>query len=340
MNTHNCLIKHINRGWAFTLVLVFYSLLSFSQSTETLSSIAQSLADIYDLEGDNVPTGYLSDRAVDLVGLHKYDGQSLCDSNYVSPVIFRDLLRTINYSRVKSSVTQYNPDDTFTTLTSSSSGVIKLAAAVFQYNTIASDAITNNKINYNQTTGVVSDKYINNIWQNPYTQKRVCMFTVGSHSCTETAVTYDLSYLLSFGNCNLSLIEIDFGDGSGFTSISNLSNRYISYTNGEGTKELKLRITLSDNTILNSHTFIVIGDDYGEPQTKTVTEEPEFELSSVRHYFQTNHRIILMHHVVLVDSVYVQTLTEADMSALQITDAERQFSNDYIIQLNELLRNK
>lgn len=47
-----------------------------------------------------------------------------------------------------------------------------------------------------------------------------------------------------------------------------------------------------------------------------------------------------MHHVVLVDSVYVQTLTEADMSALQITDAERQFSNDYIIQLNELLRNK
>lgn len=96
MNTHNCLIKHINRGWAFTLVLVFYSLLSFSQSTETLSSIAQSLADIYDLEGDNVPTGYLSDRAVDLVGLHKYDGQSLCDSNYVSPVIFRDLLRTID----------------------------------------------------------------------------------------------------------------------------------------------------------------------------------------------------------------------------------------------------
>ena len=40
------------------------------------------------------------------------------------------------------------------------------------------------------------------------------------------------------------------------------------------------------------------------------------------------------------DSVYVQTLTDDDMVNLKITDEERAFSNDYVVSMNELYRQK
>ena len=40
------------------------------------------------------------------------------------------------------------------------------------------------------------------------------------------------------------------------------------------------------------------------------------------------------------DSVYVQTLTDDDMVNLKITDEERAFSNNYVVSLNELYRQK
>ncbi len=42
-------------------------------------------------------------------------------------------------------------------------------------------------------------------------------------------------------------------------------------------------------------------------------EEAKYDWSATREHFQTNRRIILMHHVVYRDSAYVQTLSEDDM---------------------------
>ena len=58
----------------------------------------------------------------------------------------------------------------------------------------------------------------------------------------------------------------------------------------------------------------------------------------ILHYYQTNHRMILMRHVELRDTIYVQTLTEDDMTNLHITEEERSFGDAYVIQLNELLK--
>ena len=52
----------------------------------------------------------------------------------------------------------------------------------------------------------------------------------------------------------------------------------------------------------------------------------------------TDHRSILVRHVELRDSVYVQTLTEEDMAIFGITESERAFGDSYLVQLNELLK--
>ena len=53
---------------------------------------------------------------------------------------------------------------------------------------------------------------------------------------------------------------------------------------------------------------------------------------------QRNHYLILMHHVELRDSVYVQTLTEDDMCNLKITDEEQAFSEGYVDYMNSLIK--
>lgn len=60
----------------------------------------------------------------------------------------------------------------------------------------------------------------------------------------------------------------------------------------------------------------------------------------VLHFFQTDHKSILIQHVVRRDSVFVQTLTEEDMQALHITEEEQAFGAAYLVQLNELTKNR
>lgn len=74
----------------------------------------------------------------------------------------------------------------------------------------------------------------------------------------------------------------------------------------------------------------------GQPLTKAGIEEPKVDYSAIRHYFQTNRRIILMRHVEYRDSMYVQTLTDEDMRNLHITETEKAFGADYVAKLNEM----
>ena len=78
-----------------------------------------------------------------------------------------------------------------------------------------------------------------------------------------------------------------------------------------------------------------------QPMTKSDAGSNEvLDDAQLLHQAQTDHYIILMHHVEFKDSVYVQTLTDDDMVNLKITDEERAFSNDYVVSLNELYRQK
>lgn len=76
------------------------------------------------------------------------------------------------------------------------------------------------------------------------------------------------------------------------------------------------------------------------PATRAASDPKQQVDESVQlHFFQTDHRMILMRHVEFRDSVFVQTLTEADMENFKITDAERESGEKYVVSLNELLNN-
>lgn len=77
----------------------------------------------------------------------------------------------------------------------------------------------------------------------------------------------------------------------------------------------------------------------GRPLTKSTLgteEEVELDEGMLRHIAQTDHRLILMHHVEWRDSAYVQTLTAEDMECLKITAEEQAFGAAYVVRLNEL----
>ena len=92
-------------------------------------------------------------------------------------------------------------------------------------------------------------------------------------------------------------------------------------------------------TLEPAEPLVCVVEDSGMPKTKAVVGEGEqLDEVAVLHYYQTNHRIMLIRHVELRDSLYVQTLTKEDMANLHITPAEQAFGEEYVVQLNELLK--
>ena len=80
-----------------------------------------------------------------------------------------------------------------------------------------------------------------------------------------------------------------------------------------------------------------VSDSGMMPLTRGIQDEPlpdDAELSRV----QTDHYMILIHHVAFCDSLFVQTLTEDDLDNLKMTGEERAFSEQYVVDLNEFYR--
>ena len=85
--------------------------------------------------------------------------------------------------------------------------------------------------------------------------------------------------------------------------------------------------------------MVEVEEKVGLPKTRAMSGEGnQIDEATVLHYYQTDHRMILMRHLELRDSVYVQTLTEEDMVNLHITQEEKAFGESYVVQLNEILK--
>lgn len=82
-------------------------------------------------------------------------------------------------------------------------------------------------------------------------------------------------------------------------------------------------------------------NEEGLPMTKSgAMKAADYDQSAVRYYFQTNRRILLMRHVEYRDSAYVQTLSEDEMRAFGITNEQKEFGNRYVVELNQLNKNR
>ena len=238
----------------YCLTVLFAETMCISP-TYAQSSPSNPVSSVFEyLETNRVPTGYLLDAAVELADLHKFNG-TLSNDNYSDIALFRNALATINSAKVNSTAASLNADNLTDALADTSA--IQLGAAVFKYNFIVSNALSSGLINYQN--GKVYDVYSNGIWQNPYDEAYTFVFTPSQfyHSGQSVHFRFDASHL--YGNVNPISIEFDAGEENnvGYRSIVSPYETTIYYSS-PGEKTIKMRVTLSGNIVLESHTMITV----------------------------------------------------------------------------------
>lgn len=242
----------------------------FSQDITQNSNVNSYLSTMFeDMELNRVPTGYLLDRAFEVADLSLFNGQTLSDVNLADIGTFRNSLLTINSSVVNSNGRSHNVDSLLNVMADSTAVV--LGAAVFKYNYIVANALTDNLISYQNNK--VYDVYSSGVWRNPYDSTYAFVFAPSVDYVEDTAVRFRFSPSSIIGNCICQSIEFDPGNGSGFTTISDGYDQIVFYSMS-GTKELKMRVTLADNTVLLGHANIELSAPEIAPSS-TATQPDE-----------------------------------------------------------------
>ncbi len=203
------------------------------------------------LDKSRVPTGLLRDYSTDLVDYSIYDG-TLNESNIASLTQYEYILRSIR----SSSVTSNYPFGSVTGIMNdmreaTTATTVPISIAAFKYNYVVDNATSSGALR--RVGDQVYDCYDNsNNWINPYSESYIVafspsveMFPAGSYTFTVRDFTYS--------NLDIASIELDPGDGSGYRRMAPSVTAYLS----EGDINLKLRITLSDGTVLYAHSKVM-----------------------------------------------------------------------------------
>ena len=156
------------------------------------------------LEKSRVPTGFLWDTAVNLIEAEDYNGLSLTDSNYVDMSRLYDMIRSINSASVWADTLDVGAAISGIQNNSSENNA-KLGFLFKPYNRIVSTALQNNLINYNN--GLVSDKYENSVWINPYEDCILFGCAVDNDGVVSQFVNYTIKSIDSLS------VHIDYGFG-------------------------------------------------------------------------------------------------------------------------------
>lgn len=328
------------------LVLFFQLSFNFYSSAQDLalnSNVTNKLQVMFanlSTDSSRVPTGYLIDRAFEVVDIRDYDGLSLNDCNYTDVSTFKNIILTMNSSVVNSVGYSIDVDEYLNNLADTSSVV--LGAAAFKYNHLVSNALTDNLIIYQ--SGLVYDSYINGILQNPFGTSTVFAFTPNKSSVTGCTVRYKFSTPNIINNAGTIVsYEFDAGDGLGYRSISLPYDSIIDYLSS-GIKELKMRISFNDQTILESHSKIIV---FPTPYSgSSIYTQPDIVESFSGNYFgepvsaivSVKYKTSAVH--ITKPLIYVEGFDDTFLGALQtisslssITDTTSLSNNIYFTTL-------
>lgn len=212
-----------------------------------------------DLDKTKVLTGFLLDYAIDLLDLSLYNGLELTEDNYVTRPTFDDIVKSIQSATIgtHSITTSYKQTlNDFGPLISED--IVNLKYVLFRYNYITSDALTSNKIAYNESTGKVSDVYIDDTWVNPYGIRTLFAFSPSALYHVGLTVPYQFTDTAAFRNYSIRKVLFDAGDGNGYRLIDSTSAGIAVTYASAGEKILKLQVYTTTNEVFESHAKITI----------------------------------------------------------------------------------
>ncbi|RYF97703.1 MAG: hypothetical protein EOO07_39240 [Chitinophagaceae bacterium] len=134
-------------------------------------------------------------------------------------------------------------------------GVITVSGLYFKYASLINDAINLRKIDF--VNGQFLDKYIDNVWQNPYEEFQTFAMTpaINNYEGLEFQVKIPSAIFYSNFQSSVQSIQIDFDNGAGFVTVPFNQNITVAYSR-EGIKAWKYKLNLTNGTSLLSQSRI------------------------------------------------------------------------------------
>lgn len=246
--------RFLTKGLALLCLLV--TNLTRAQSVNT-SYKTQINAKLAGLDKTKIPYNLLINQAMEFAELSDYNG-AFTNTNFTTKGKFTSVYNTLLMSRTQSNVTGLVSPTNFKSNWDNlrAPNKIVLSGLYYKYSKFRSDAYPNYLVNNN---GVVTDKYNNGIWQNPYSDQQV--FAIASpiliYKSLSLQVTLPASLWYTNQSASIQSIAIDFGDGLGYQSMTLGQVRTINYS-ASGTFEWKYKLTLTNTQVLYSHSKLKI----------------------------------------------------------------------------------
>lgn len=254
-------------GKGLLLLCLFATLFAQSQTVNTTYK-TQINAKFAGLDKNKIPTKLLINQAMEFAELTDYAG-ALSSTNHTTKGKFTNIYNTLLMARVQQGVSGLLSPTTFKTNWDNlrAPNKIILSGLFFKYNKFKANAYPNFLVNNND---VITDKYVNGVWQNPYTEQNV--FAIAAPILLYKSLSFQVSLPASLWYTNnataVQSIAIDFNEGSGYQTMALGQVRSINYTTA-GTYEWKYKLTLTNGQVLYSHSKIVI--DAEVPPTNNTT---------------------------------------------------------------------
>lgn len=266
--TQNCFLF---KGLA--LLLLYATSFSYAQTINTTYK-TEINAKFAGLDKSKIPTKLLINQAIEFAELSDYSG-SFTSTNFTTKGKYTGIYNTLLMSRTQSSVTGLISPTAFKNNWDNlrQANKIVLSGLYYKYNKFKPDAYPNFLVNNN---GVITDKYVNSVWQNPYIDQQVFAIALPIllYKSLSLQVTLPASLWYTNQTSTVQSIAIDFNDGLGYQSMTLGQVRTINYAN-PGIYEWKYKLTLTDSQILYSHSKLQI-----ELPTLSSSESSTLQLSN------------------------------------------------------------
>lgn len=256
------------------LALLFLFATSFSHSQTINTTYKTSInAKLAGLDKTKVPNKLLINQAMEFAELTDYSG-AITTTNWATRGKFTSIYNTLLMSRVNATVSGLVSPTVFKTNWDNlrAQNKIVLSGLYYKYSKFKPNAYPNFLVNNN---GVVTDKYVGGVWQNPYVDQQV--FAISApilvYKSLSMQVTLPASLWYTNQATSLQSIAIDFGNGAGYQTMTFGQVRTINYS-ASGIFEWKYKLTLTNAQILYSHSKIKI--DIPVPLTPPTGGGPQF----------------------------------------------------------------
>lgn len=263
---------------------------NISAQTSTNVNVRSQLDNMFeDLDKSRIPTGFLLDYAIDLLDIEPYNGLELTEQNYVYRPVFDDIVKSIQSAAIRTHSITTNYEQILNEFGPTiSNDIVNLKYTLFKYNYITSDALTENKIAYDESTGKVSDVYVDGTWINPYGIRPLFAFSPSAMFCTNPSVTYQFTDTPALRNVGILNVWFDAGDGTGYRAIDKSSASVVVNYTTSGDKTLKLRVRTTSGEVFESHAKMSICNELNHGNLSEDTTE-DYEPSG--HYILNNYGV-------------------------------------------------